>query len=117
MNKNPEKRRDKRYIIKFLLEVSAQDLAGKKYRDKTVLKNISREGALFITKLSDKYFPGQTLEITLHLPGTDEVNAQMTGKASVIRIDQPDKSQINHEGKKIAITIKIDSPFYLKKTT
>jgi hypothetical protein len=38
----------------------------------------------------------------------------MTGKATVIRIDQPDKSQINHEGKEIVITIKIDSPFYLK---
>jgi len=117
MNKNPEKRRDKRYIIKFLLEVSAQDLAGKKYRDKTVLKNICIEGAKFATKLSNKYYLGQQLKITIHLPGTDKVNAQMTGKATVIRIDQPDKSQINHEGKEITIAIKIDSPFCLKKLT
>ncbi|MFH1581769.1 MAG: PilZ domain-containing protein [Desulfobacteraceae bacterium] len=115
MNNKFERRKDKRYIIGFPLEVSAQDLAGKKYREKTVLKNICIEGAQFVTKLSDKYYPGQQLKITLYLPGTDEVNARMTGKATVIRIDRPDKSQINHEDKEIAITIKIDSPFYFKK--
>jgi len=112
MNNKLERRKSERYIIGFSLEVSAQDLAGKKYREKTVLKNICRDGAQFVTKLSNKYYLGQVLEITLHLPGTDEVNAQMTGKATVLRIDQPDKSQINHEGKEIAVAIKIDSPFY-----
>ena len=117
MNKNPEKRKDKRYIIKFFMEVCAQDLTGKKYSEKTALKNICAEGAQFVTKLSNKYYLGQQLKITIHLPGTDKVNARMTGKATVIRIDQPDKSQINHEGKESAVTIKIDSPFYLKKLT
>jgi hypothetical protein len=115
MNNKPERRKDKRYIMGFSLEVSAHDLAGKKYREITVLKNICIEGAQFVTKLSNKYYLGQQLKITIHLPGTDKVNARMTGKATVIRIDQPDKSQINHEGKEIAIAIKIDSPFYLKK--
>ena len=115
MNNKPERRKDKRYIMGFSLEVSAHDLAGKKYREITVLKNICIEGARFVTKLSDKYYPGQQLKITLYLPGTDEVNARMTGKATVIRIDQPDKSQINHEGKEITVIIKIDSPFYFKK--
>lgn len=102
-------------MIGFSLEVSAQDLAGKKYSEKTVLKNICIEGAQFVTKLRDKYYIGQQLKITLYLPGTDEVNARMIGKATVIRIDQPDKLQLNHESKEIAITIKIDSPFYFKK--
>ena len=111
MNNKLERRKCERYIIGFFLEVSAHDSVGKKYRDKTVLKNISREGAQFVTKLSDKYYPGQQLKITIYLPETDKVNARMTGKASVIRIDLPDKSKINHEDKEIAVTIKIDSPF------
>lgn len=117
MNNKSEKRKCERYMIGFPLEVFAQDPAGKKYMDKTVLKNISREGALFVTKLSEKYYLDQQLKITIHLPGTAEVNAQMEGKATVIRIDLPDKSQINHEGKETAITIKTDSPFYFKKLT
>ena len=54
MNNKPERRKDKRYIMGFSLEVSAHDLAGKKYREITVLKNICIEGARFVTKLSDK---------------------------------------------------------------
>jgi len=115
MNNYIEKRECERYIIGFSLEVFAHDPAGKKYRDKTVLKNISREGARFVTKLSDKYYLDQQLKIAIHLPGTDKVNALMTGEATVIRIDRPDKSETNHEGKEISVAIKIDSPFYFKK--
>jgi hypothetical protein len=41
MNNKSDKREFERFLVDFVLEVSAEDIEGNKYDDKTVLKNIS----------------------------------------------------------------------------
>jgi len=115
MNNKSEKRAFKRYLMEVALEVSGEDAAGNRYKDKAVLINVSGEGAMFTTGLSGKYFLDQSLELTLYLPGTDDVNARMIGKATVIWIDPSVDSGIKEKGQRISISVKVDAPFRFER--
>ena len=114
-NKNSERREFNRYPIEFVIQVSAKDISGKIYNEKTVLLDISAGGARFITERSDKYFVDQQLDINIDLPGADDMAAQMKGKATVARIDSPYRSEINGKRKGISIAVKIDLPLYFER--
>ena len=115
MNNKSEKRKFKRYLMEVALEVSGEDAAGNRYKDKAVLMNVSGEGAMFTTGLSDKYFLDQLLELTICLPGTDDVNARMRGKATVIRIDPLVEAGMKEKGRRIGIGVKVDAPFRFER--
>ena len=116
MNNTPERRAFNRFPVEFVMEVVAEESEGKKFNEKTMLKNISGGGAKFITQQADKYFPGQSLEITIHLPGSDEVKARMRGKATVLRIDSPTDSKIEHKSQAISIiAVKLDAPLHFER--
>jgi hypothetical protein len=115
MNNKPDRRNFNRLPIKFIMEVAAEDSEGKKYKENTVLKDISGEGARFITQKADKYFLGQSLELTIHLPGSDEVKACMIGKATVVRVDSPTDSKIEHKSQEICIAVKLDTPLRFER--
>lgn len=110
MNNKSDKREFERFPVDFVLEVSAEDIEGNKYDDKTVLKNISGGGAKFITRQSAKYFLGQSLEITIYLPGTNDVNAHMRGKATVVRTYSPSDSGVGEKRKGTGIAVRFDAP-------
>ncbi|MBW2006332.1 MAG: PilZ domain-containing protein [Deltaproteobacteria bacterium] len=84
MNNQSERRNFDRFPITFRMEVSTEDIEVKRYKENTVLKDISGESAKFITQQVGKYLPGQSLDLTIHLPGSDEVKACMIGKATVV---------------------------------
>jgi hypothetical protein len=115
MNKTPDRRNFDRFPITFQMEVAAEDSKGKKYQDNAVLENISGEGAKFITQQADKYFPGQSLELIIHLPDSDEVKAQMRGKATVIRIDPSANSVAEGKSQIISIAVKLDTPLHFER--
>ncbi len=115
MNNQSDRRNFDRFPITFKMEVAAEDIEGKKYKENTVLKDISGEGASFITQQAGKYFPGQSLELIIHLPDSDEVKACMIGKATVIRIDSPTDSKIEQESQEICIALKLDSPLHFER--
>ncbi len=69
MNNKCDRRDFDRFPADFEIEVAAQDSEGRKYKEKTVLRNISGGGAKFITQQDGKYFPGQLLEMTIMLTG------------------------------------------------
>jgi hypothetical protein len=107
MNNKSDKRKFNRFTIEFAMEVSSKDIEGNEYRDTTDLKDISGGGIKFITKQKDRYFLGQLLEITIHLPGTKEVKFSMSGKANVIRIDSSDRSGIDKKSLTASIATKL----------
>lgn len=109
MNIESEKREFNRVPLEFIIEVSAEDIEGSKFNDKTLLKDISGGGAKFITHQVDKYFPGQLLEVAIYLPGTIEVDARMRGKSAVVRIDTPGKSEIGEKSEDGAVAIKFET--------
>lgn len=115
MNNKSERRAFKRYLMEVALEVAGEDAAGNRYKDKAVLMNVSGDSAMFITGLSGKYFLDQSLELTIYLPGTDDVNARMIGKATVIRINPLVYSGIKEKGQRISISVKVDAPFCFER--
>ena len=115
MNNKPDRRNFNRFPIEFVMEVSAEDIEGKKYKENTILKDISGEGARFITQQASKYFPGQSLEMTIHLPGSDEVKARMRGKATVVRVDSPTDSKIEQKSQAMGIAVKLDTPLRFER--
>ena len=100
MNSISDKRDFDRFPMEFVLEVSAKDSEGKEFDEKTVLEDISGEGAKFITQQAGKYFPGQSLEVTIYLPGPNDVKADMRGTATVVRIDPSGNSGIGEKSQR-----------------
>ena len=115
MNNKPDRRNFNRFPISFLMEVSATDSEGKKYKENTVLKNISGEGAKFIAKQTGKYYIGQSLELTIYLPGSAEVKAQMSAKATVMRLDPLPDSKKDGKSQIISVAIKLDTPLHFER--
>jgi len=115
MNNKPDRRNFDRFPITFQMDVAAKDSKGKKYQENTVLKDISGEGAKFITQQAGKYFLGQSLELTIHLPDSDEVKARMRGKATVIRLDPSSNSVIDGKSQTISIAVKLDTPLHFER--
>jgi hypothetical protein len=115
MNNKPDRRNFDRFPITFRMEVAAKDSEGKKYQENTVLKDISGEGARFITQQAGKYFLGQSLELTIHLPNSDEVKARMRGKATVIRLDPSSNSVTDGKSRTISIAVKLDTSLHFER--
>jgi hypothetical protein len=108
MNAKSDKRKFERLPIDFVLEVISKDLEGKEFVDKAVLEDVSGDGAKFLTKESDRYFPGQELNIKFFLPGTEKMKVRMGAKATVVRIDPSDDSEkgCKSSGCNIAVNFK-----------
>ncbi len=115
MNSKSDRRSFDRFMLEFVLEVSAADNEGKRFNENTVLQNISGGGAKFITKQTDKYFLGQLLEMTIYLPGTGDVKAYMNGKATVVRIDPSSNSGIGKKNREIGLAVKLEAPLYFER--
>jgi hypothetical protein len=112
MNQEPDRRGFDRFPIEFVIEVSGKDNDGRTHKEKTTLQDISGEGAKFITQHPDRYFQGQNLELVIYLPGTNEVKAQMRGKARVVRIGD---SENIAEGGGISIAVKLFTSLQFKR--
>ena len=110
-----EQREFERFPMEFVLEVSGLDDEGKRFNEKAVLKNISGGGAKFITKQSARYFLCQPLEMTIYLPGTDDVKAHMRGDATVVRIDSPSRSGVEVKNEGLDIAVKFATPLKFKR--
>ncbi len=104
MNLEYDRRDFNRFSIEFAIEVSGKDRDGRTHRERATLRDISGEGAKFITQYPDRYFPDQPLDLTIYLPGTKEVKAQMRGRARVVRIGD---SENIPEGEGISIAVKL----------
>lgn len=115
MNNKSDRRHFNRFQIAFLMEVTATDKEGKKYKDNTVLKNISGEGIRFIAKKTSKYYLGQPLELTIYLPSNAKVKARMRGKATVVRIDPLSNSKKDIKGQMISIAVRLDTPLRFER--
>lgn len=115
MHTKSEGREFERFPMEFVLEVSGVDNEGKRFNEKAVLKNISGGGAKFITKQNGRYFLCQSLEVTVYLPGTDDVKAHMRGQATVVRIDLSGVSGVEGTIEGPGIAVKFDTPLKFKR--
>lgn len=91
MNNLEEKREFERFLIGLSVHLSTVDGDGNTYIEKTRLKEVSGGGARFTTRQAGRYFPGQVMQITIDLPGIEDVKAHMMGKATVVRVVKDNK--------------------------
>jgi len=115
MHSKSDKREFERLPIDFVLEVYSEDVERKEFDEKTVLEDISGEGAKFITQQFGKYFPGQSLEVTIYLSGPNDVKADMRGTATVVRIDSSGNSGIGEKSQEMSIAVKFDAPLHFER--
>ena len=115
MNTIFERRKYIRFLLEFETEVVSRDSEGKEFEEKVTLENISGEGAQFLTREGSRYFPGQSLTMKIHLPGTDEIKASMQGRTTVVRITQGVNSDENKMNQPAYIAIKFDTPLQFER--
>jgi len=115
--KKADKREFERLPIDFVLEVYSEDVEGEKFEDKTVLEDVSGGGAKFLTQRPYMYFPGQLLEITVLLPGIDEMEAHMKAKAIVVRIDPLNDSEKANKSPEGCIAVKFETHLNFARTS
>jgi PilZ domain-containing protein len=104
-----------RFPIEFEVRVSFVDNHNEEINDRAALRDVSGSGAMFITRIPEKYYLGQILTLTIFLAGTDEVSACMRGEASVARIHQFKKDDGNIDNATKGIGVKFNEPFDFKR--
>lgn len=115
MEDRPDRREFKRFLIEFETDITATDIKGKTFHDRTVLKNVSGNGANLLTQLTESYYGGQVLEMVISFPGTKDVSACMKADATVIRIDAVDGSQPGREPPQKRIALSFDSQLHFER--
>lgn len=107
-----DKRSFSRFPIEFDIDVFGKDIEGKKFTEKTILRDVSGSGARFITQDVDPYFPGQQLELAIHLPGTTEVKAYMKTISTVVQIYPLSEAEQEGNMKKRNIGVTFNAPLH-----
>jgi len=116
MSNTQEKREDTHFAIGFEVDLVTEDPGGLRRRERTVLMSISREDARVMSHDSVRYFPGQSLELTIYLPGTEDVKACMRAKAMVVGIDLLHTPSIGENSPGECLTVSFDTPLYFERT-
>ncbi len=116
MSNTQEKRDDNHFAIGFEVDLVTEDPGGLRRRERTVLMSISREDARVMSYNTVRYFPGQSLELTIYMPGTEDVKACMRAKATVVRIDPLHTPGIGEKSPEECLTLSFDTPLYFERT-
>ena len=116
MSNTQEKRDDTHFAIGFEVDLVTKDPGGLRCRERTVLMSISREDAMVMSHNTERYFPSQPLELTIHLPGTEDVKACMRAKAMVVGIDLLHTPSIGENSPGEYLTVSFDTPLYFERT-
>ena len=88
--KSLEQRDFDRYCVSFPIMVSGNDPHRQPFAEKSLLRDVSGSGALFVSSYPGRYFPGQLLRISIQLDAADDVRARIYNEASVVRIHPPE---------------------------
>lgn len=87
-NQGAGRREFERFPVEFKVEVHALEGVIRHYLEDACLRDVSGGGACFSSVCPDMYSIGQRLLLTIHLPGTDKMNATMEGEAIVAWIGE-----------------------------
>ncbi|MCD6584765.1 MAG: PilZ domain-containing protein [Desulfobacteraceae bacterium] len=105
------KRSFNRFPIEFEVIVSVLDGDAHHDSERSELHDVSGGGAMFISCLSERYYPGQILKLDIFLAGTEDVRACIKAEASVVRIHQ---FEANGQ-EKTGVAVKFHKPFEFER--
>ena len=109
MNEECERRQFERHPAGFAIAVEASDKNGQVFQDRGILEDMSGVGFRFNSRLVDRYFVGQVLDVTIVLPGTDEVRGQMKGRATVVRVGRQKDRAEEGQGPRTIVAVQLDT--------
>lgn len=108
------KRSFDRFPIEFEVMVSSIDRDVHHNHERSELHDVSGGGAMFISQMPEKYYPGQLLKLDIFLAGTQDVRACIKTEASVVRI-HPMASREAVPGLKTGVAVKFHQPFEFER--
>jgi len=77
-----------RFPIEFEVDIYALEGAGRRHLETAGLQDVSGGGVRFFSASPEIYIRGQRVFLSVHLPGTDTVDASMRGEATIIWIGE-----------------------------
>ncbi len=84
-------------------------------QERSELHDVSGGGALFISQMPEKYYPGQLLKLDIFLAGTQDVRACIKTEASVVRIHPMAPRDADAPGVKTGVAVKFHQPFEFER--
>ncbi len=75
-----------RHPLEFEVDISTVSGTIKHPIERTVLNNISGDGACFLSNRPESYSNGQRIALNIHMPDTGKIDACMEGRATIIWI-------------------------------
>lgn len=105
------KRSFNRFPIEFEVIASVIEDGAHHDSERSELHDVSGGGAMFISCLPERYYPGQLLKLDIFLAGTEDVRACIKTEASVVRIHQ---LEADGQGKS-GVAVKFHKPFEFER--
>jgi len=113
--KTSYKRSFDRFPIEFEVIASVIDSDEDQASERSELHDVSGGGAMFISRLPERYYPGQHLKLDIFLAGTEDVRACIKTEASVVRIHPLETDDLRQSGSKTGIAVKFHKPFEFER--
>lgn len=104
-----------RFPIEFEARINFIDKDGEELEDRAELHDISGSGAMFITRIPEKYYLGQTLQLKIFLAGTDDVRACIKSESSVVRMQNIYIAESKDAPPLIGIAVKFQKTFEFER--
>ena len=112
---NIYKRDYDRFPMEFDVLVTLIDSNGEKHIDKAELHDVSGSGALFFTRMPEKYHINQALHLRISLAGTDDVRGCIKAESTVVRIQQVEGESTGHDSPLMGVAVKFLKTFEFER--
>jgi len=107
-----ENRVFERFAVEFEIEVSVLDGDAVVASETGVLNDVSGGGICFSSSRPELYSVGRRVIVTIRLPGTDAIEAAMTGRGTIVWIGAADGS-----ARRVKVGIMTDAPLSFDRST
>lgn len=88
-----DKRKFERYPASLKVHIFALDSAGEPFTETGFLRDISGGGANLLADLPEKFFVGQKIDLQIHLPHGEELDANIKGHGMVVWMSEEENPE------------------------
>jgi hypothetical protein len=104
-----------RFPMEFEVLVTIVDSNGEKHYDRAELHDISGSGAMFFTRIPEKYHLDQTLHLKIFLAGTDDVRGCIKAESSIVRMQGVNPAVPEPSAPLMGIAVKFQKAFEFER--
>jgi len=104
-----------RHPLEFEIDVSTASGTAKYSIERTVLNNISGDGACFLSNRPESYSIGQQIVLNIRMPGTHKIDVRMEGQATIVWISDVQTTEVG-KAYRVSIGISMDKPLSFQQS-